>query len=51
MPPAKTSGAQGGDVQFNQMKYDTVTGHTGGSQVYMTYDNDKAYPAYLITYN
>ena len=49
MPPTKTA-AQGGDVQFNQMKYDTVTGHTNGSQLYMTYDNDKAYPAYLITY-
>ena len=52
MPPAKptTGGAQGGDVQFTQMKYDTVTGHTHGSQVFMTYDNDKAYPAYLISY-
>ena len=52
MPPVKptTGGAQGGDVQFSQMKYDTVTGHTNGSQVFMTYDNDKAYPAYLISY-
>ena len=30
--------------------YDTVNGHTGGSQVYMVYDHEKAYPAYLITY-
>ncbi len=52
MPPTKqSSGATGGgNVQITQMKYDTVTGHTGGSQVFMTYDNDKAYPAYLITY-
>lgn len=51
MPPAKpTTKAQGGDVQFAQMKYDTVKGHTRGSDVYMTYDNDKAYPAYLIKY-
>ena len=49
MPPTKTA-AQGGDIQFEQMKYDTVNGTTGGSQVFMTYDNDKAYPAYLITY-
>ena len=50
MPPNKTSVTQGGDVQFDQMKYDTVTGYTNGSQVFMTYDNDKAYPAYLIAY-
>ena len=50
MPPEKNVGAHG-EVQISQMKYDTVTGHTKGSQVFMTYDNDKAYPAYLITYN
>ena len=33
-----------------QTRYDTVTGMTGGSRVYMAYDNQKAYPAYLITY-
>ena len=31
-------------------RYDTVKGVTGGSKVYITYDNDKAYPAYLISY-
>ena len=46
MPPKKcTSGAQ-----LGQSNYDTVTGITNGSRVYMTYDNQKAYPAYLITY-
>ena len=30
--------------------YDSVFGHTDGSTVYITYDNDKAYPAYLVTY-
>ena len=30
--------------------YDTITGWTGDCKVYMTYDNDKAYPAYLIKY-
>ena len=34
----------------SQTRYDTVNGTTGGSRVYMTYDNQKAYPAYLITY-
>ena len=44
MPPLKraTAGVQ--------LEYDTVTGHTHGCEVYMTYDNHKAYPAYLITY-
>ena len=51
IPPVKTAGTSGKEVQFAQTRYDTVTGHTNGSQVFMTYDNDKAYPAYLITYN
>ena len=32
-------------------RYDTVNGETKGSQVYITYSNDKAYPFYLISYN
>ncbi len=32
------------------MLYDTVNGHTNGSQVYVVYDHDKSYPAYIITY-
>ena len=39
-----------GGIRFNQQRYDTVTGETGGSHVYMTFDNDK-YPAYIITYS
>ena len=30
--------------------YDSVTGVIGGTRVYITYDNDHAYPAYLIVY-
>ena len=46
MPPKKS------DVSafFGENRYDTVTGVTGGSRVYITYKNDKAYPFYLITY-
>ncbi len=51
MPPVKAAGACSGKYEFSHEKYDTVSGHTGGSKVFMTYDNDKAYPAYLITYN
>jgi hypothetical protein len=50
-PPMKASGpGASGEVSFAQVQYDTVTGVTHGSRVYMTYDNDKAYPAYLIRY-
>lgn len=50
MPPVKPSAAATAQVQFEQTRYDTVSGSTGGSKVYMTYDNLKAYPAYLIQY-
>ena len=47
MPPPLSYTA---GTQLGQARYDTVTGSTGGSRVYMTYDNQKAYPAYLIMY-
>ena len=31
-------------------RYDSVHGITQGTRVYITYDNEHAYPAYLITY-
>ena len=49
-PPFKATSSTEGGLQFAQVQYDTVTGYTKGSQVYMTYDNEKAYPAYLIKY-
>ena len=50
-PPMKASGhSTSGEISFAQVQYDTVTGVTHGSRVYMIYDNDKAYPAYLIRY-
>ena len=36
---------------FENELYDSVTGHTNGSQIYVIYDNEKSYPAYLITYS
>ena len=51
MPPLKYSGSE---TQIGQVRYDTITGYIRGSQVtvqvYMTYSNEKAYPAYLIRY-
>ena len=42
MPPLKS--------QSTKSRYDSVKGETNGSEVFMTYDNEKAYPAYLISY-
>ena len=49
LPPEKET-IEMGPMKFSKTRYDTVTGTTGGSRVYMTYDNEKAYPAYLIKY-
>ena len=49
MPPLKQRGTDS-EVGLKQMRYDSVTGHTNGSYIYMTYSNNQAYPAYLIQY-
>ena len=46
LPPEKTT--RHGNLK--QVRYDTVNGVTVGYRVYMTYSNDRAYPAYIITY-
>ena len=46
-PPLR-SGTVGDNTVQHQ--YDSINGCTLGSTVYITYENDKAYPAYLITY-
>ena len=45
LPPVKEKSLKGVVI-----RYDTVKGHIKGSDVYITYLNDKAYPYYLITY-
>ena len=47
MPPVKTSLSSS---MFKDERYDSVSGFTKGSQVYIIYDNLKAYPLYLVTY-
>ena len=44
--PPKRNTTEGGI----ESHYDSVHGFTGGSKVYITYDNEHAYPSYLITY-
>ena len=51
MPPEKPKSKKTGYVQLKQLRYDSVTGTTSNCRVYMTYSNDKAYPAYLISYS
>ena len=41
-PPKKNDGTND--------EYDSIKGHTNGSDVYMVYSNNKSYPRYLITY-
>lgn len=36
--------------QFEGELYDSVKGHSKGSDIFVIYDHEKAYPAYLITY-
>ena len=50
MPPEKHQHSTG-ENQLQQVRYDSVKGKTSGSVVYMTYSNDRAYPAYIITYS
>ena len=37
-------------IPGSKIFYDSVQGHTEGSDVIMVYSNKKAYPQYLLTY-
>ena len=50
MPPEKPKHSSVSGVHLKQLRFDSVTGVTNNCRVYMTYSNDKAYPAYLISY-
>ena len=51
LPPEKPRPSRDvSTLQYAKRRYDTVNGFTNGTEVYMTYDNHKAYPAYLIQY-
>ena len=45
-PPLKSGQISG---SFEE-RYDSVKGYTKGSHVYVVYDHEKVYPAYLVTY-
>jgi hypothetical protein len=44
LPPFKDQMSGSGE------RYDSIEGFTGGSQIFIVYENQKVYPAYLITY-
>ena len=44
-PPLKQQ-----DRKFEGDLYDSIKGHSNGSDIFVIYDHEKAYPAYLITY-
>ena len=44
-PPVRQSGP------FEDQLYDSVQGNTGNTDVYVVYDHEKAYPAYILTYS
>lgn len=46
VPPVKETLPDGSEI-----RYDTIKGVTGGSRVYIVYENKRAYPAYRVTYN
>ena len=47
MPPYRS---EQDDPSGIRCRYHSVNGVTGGTTVYITYDNNQAYPAYVITY-
>ena len=49
MPPYRDRSEQDDPTSIRR-RYHTVNGVTGGTSVYITYDNTLAYPAYVITY-
>jgi hypothetical protein len=51
LPPKKANYPVNSSGKFEDERYDSVSGNTGDSDIFVIYDLYKAYPAYLITYN
>ena len=49
-PPPILSSLLSASTSEQGKPFDTVNGDTNGSTVYVVYDHDKSYPAYIITY-
>ena len=52
-PPKKSdhpSTLRSSGSMFEDERYDSVSGNTGGSEIFVIYEHGRVYPAYLITY-
>lgn len=49
-PPKPVVRQPEGKVQFSTNFYDSVHGYTSDTDIYVIYEHEKAYPAYVITY-
>ena len=47
-PPVKAYESEDGLIM--DVMFDSVTGYSGNSQIFVIYDHEKAYPSYLISY-
>ena len=50
LPPVLAKDHVVNGMVFKEIRYDSVRALSRGSNIYMTYDNQKSYPCYLITY-
>ena len=50
MPPEKPT-PPNSKIKLKQVRYDSVTGTTNNCRIYMTYSNERAYPAYLVQFS
>eukprot|EP01125_Pyxidicula_operculata_P011406 TRINITY_DN3738_c0_g4_i1.p1 TRINITY_DN3738_c0_g4~~TRINITY_DN3738_c0_g4_i1.p1 ORF type:complete len:651 (-),score=176.22 TRINITY_DN3738_c0_g4_i1:131-2083(-) len=51
MPPINNNNKKSSNNQFSALYYDSVSGDAYGTPIYVVYDNHKAYPTFLITYD
>ena len=50
LPPILSTNTIVGNLLFSEFRYDTITGFSKGHSIYMTYDNCKSYPLYILSY-
>ena len=50
-PPLKSNQASGSTSIVEETRYDSVKGFSNDSDIWILYENSRAYPQYLITYS
>ncbi len=51
MPPVRCTNYKLGNIVIPELRYDTVNAISKNVQIFMTYDSNITYPAYLLTYH